>query len=519
MSSSPYMQAALMLSQIWETRKSIKTLAYDKSGELKINKSAYAQVCHVLEHQRTLQEVLNAVPIPCRNEGLLYVLLYELLLGPNQKIRGGGAVKRQIVNKEVQLREVLQAVYKGSATVRASFPRYVRVNTLKCTLEEAIATLKLQDLQIYVDANVPNLLVLKPDAPVHDHDFVKEGKFILQDKSSCFSALCLVHGNKVPLDGDCLDACAAPGNKTSHLASLTDSKVIACDRSEKRLEMLDRRMKLLVTNKRVVTRHVDFLKIKPTDYPNVKGILLDPSCSGSGIFTSLDRLADDNDGVDRIEHLSNFQLTALQHAMTFSSVDRIVYSTCSLHEQENELVVKEALHANPTWQLIPPYCLRHWKRRGHEVEGLTTEQSKCMIRADRGDETNGFFVAYFERRDKPLPRNGTTSTNGNVVVPTGVSLYQGEFAMKCGDGPVEETIQHVRHTQAAKSVASTRTADAKPKNVVSEPKTVTLDSAKVKARIGKVVAKKQAKKLAWKLQQVKQKKERLLMKEKPKALA
>ncbi len=94
MSASPYMPAALLLSQIWETKKSIKTLAYDKSGDLKISKSTYAQVCHVLEHQRTLMEVLKAVSIPCRNEALLYVLLYELLLGPNQKIRGGGAVKR-----------------------------------------------------------------------------------------------------------------------------------------------------------------------------------------------------------------------------------------------------------------------------------------------------------------------------------------------------------------------------------------------------------------------------------------
>ena len=181
--------------------------------------------------------------------------------------------------------------------------------------------------------------------------------------------------------------------------------------------MLDRRRKLLVTNKRVIARHVDFLKTTPTDYPLVKGILLDPSCSGCGIFTSLDRLADDEDGADRIEHLSNFQLTALQHAMTFASVDRIVYSTCSLHEQENELVVKQALQANPTWQLRRPHCLRGWKRRGHEVEGLTAEQSQCLIRADRDDETNCFFVAYFERRDSSPSGNGTAIANGCIVVP------------------------------------------------------------------------------------------------------
>ncbi|KAI2511060.1 Pfam Nol1 Nop2 Fmu [Fragilaria crotonensis] len=201
--------------------------------------------------------------------------------------------------------------------------------------------------------------------------------------------------------------------------------------------------------------------------------------------------------------------------MTFTSVDRIVYSTCSLHEQENELVVREALHGNPTWQLCAPYCLRQWKRRGHEVEGLTTEQSKCLIRADRGDETNGFFVAYFERRDKAPFRNGTTNASGNVVVPKGLSSYLGEFSIKCGDGPVEGTVQHRSQVHAAKSVVSTRTADAKSKTVVSTPKKVAVE---IKDPIRKVVAKKQAKKLAWKQQQIKQKKERLLMKEKSNAL-
>lgn len=502
-----------MLSQIWETRKSIKTLAYDKSGELKITKSAYAQVCHVLEHQRTLQDVLNAVPIPCRNEGLLYVLLYELLLGPNQKIRGGGALKRQIVNKEAQLREVLETIHKDSATARALFPRYVRVNTLKCTLAEAVATLKSENFQIYVDAHVPDLLVLQHAAQIHNHDYVKGGKFILQDKSSCFSALCLIHGNKFPLDGDCLDACAAPGNKTSHLAALTNSTVFACDRSEKRLEMLDRRMKLMVTNSRVITKHVDFLKTKPSDYPNVKGILLDPSCSGSGIFTSLDRLADDEDGVDRIEHLSNFQLTALQHAMTFDSVDRIVYSTCSLHEQENELVIKQALQANPSWQLCPPHCLRDWKRRGHKINGLTLEQSQCLIRADRDDETNGFFVAYFERRDSPQSGNSTTSANGSIVVPKGLSLYRGEFASENGNGVIVDVAQDASKAHAAKPIVHPRTAPVKSKKVASEFEEIT------KGITVQVVAKKKAQKLAWKQQQINQKKRRLLAKEKPNTLS
>lgn len=522
MSASPYMPAALLLSQIWESKKSIKTLAYDKSGDLKISKSTYAQVCHVLEHQRTLMEVLKAVSIPCRNEALLYVLLYELLLGPNQKIRGGGAVKRQIIKKEAELRQVLEAFcHDGDDTKRVAFPRYVRVNALKCTMDEAVSTLKLHYDSIYVDEHVPNLLVLQPAAQIHDHPFVNEGKFILQDKSSCFSALCLIHGNRVPLQGDCLDACAAPGNKTSHLAALTSAKVYACDRNQKRLEMLDRRLKLLVTNNQVVTKHLDFLRTKPTDYSNIKGILLDPSCSGSGIFTSLDRMADgEEDGSDRIEHLSNFQLTALQHAMSFNSVERIVYSTCSLHEQENEFVVKQALDSNPCWKLCSPHCLRKWKRRGHDVPGLTKDQSKCLIRADRGDETNGFFVAYFERKDVNEPMKAIENNTGKVVIPKAISLYKGEFATKGDHKSNMKTKQPSNECQLPNTVVKPEKAglmcsprasvDAK---AISVSKTAN-SFLEERAKTEKIVARKQAKKMAWKQHQIEQKKLRLLKKPK-----
>ena len=519
------MPAALLLSQIWETKKSIKTLAYDKSGELKISKSAYAQVCHVLEHQRTLREVLKSVSIPCRNEALLYVLLYELLLGPNQKIRGGGAVKRQIVKKEAMLRQVLETFRKdGDVTTRVSFPRYVRVNTLKCTVEEAVSTLKSLYDPIYIDEHIPNLLVLQPVAQIHDHPFVNEGKFVLQDKSSCFSALCLIHGNKIPLQGDCLDACAAPGNKTSHLAALTSSQVYAFDRNEKRLEMLDRRLKLLVTNNRVVTKHLDFLKTKPIDYSNIKGILLDPSCSGSGIFTSLDRLADDEDGNDRIEHLSNFQLTALQHAMSFNSVERIVYSTCSLHEQENELVVKQALDSNPYWKLCSPHCLRKWKRRGHDVPGLTKDQSECLIRADRGDETNGFFVAYFERNNVSEPSKVSGNDSGTVVIPKGIFMYRGEFAIT-GDHTVNlKKKQQPNQSQLPKTVVKPKRTGTGLSNTSQgsvNSKAISVGKAEngfteERLKTERMVAKKQAKKIAWKQCQIEQKKLRLLKKEKPK---
>jgi 25S rRNA (cytosine2278-C5)-methyltransferase len=185
---SPYMPAASLLTKIWSTKSSIKTLAYDIKGNLTIQKSAYAQVCHVLENQSLLVKLQRIVKIPCRNQALLLVLLYELLLGPNKKIRGGGTVKRQIMKKEVQLRSAMKEILKCyPSSGRVIFPKYVRVNTLKCSLNEAISKLKSQSGEVfYLDPHVQNLLVLNPNNSLHQNEFVLNGKFVLQDKSSCF---------------------------------------------------------------------------------------------------------------------------------------------------------------------------------------------------------------------------------------------------------------------------------------------------------------------------------------------
>lgn len=523
MSSSPYARTAQCLQQIWTTHKSLKTLAYDsKDGKLLISKSTYAQACHVLESKQILDQVVEAVGgISCRNEGLLYILLYELLLGPNLKIRGGGALKRQLMKQEDKLRSALQNVQTSDATNTAEahvgFPRYVRINTLKTSMDEAVAVLQSQKQHnsVYADPHVPNLVVLPAEwtTVMSSHEMVKSGQLILQDKSSCFSALCLVHGNQYhPLQGDCLDACAAPGNKTSHLAMLLLSssssssstsscgRITALDRSVVRLQSLERRMQQQLgpsASSRVVCRHLDFLQTKPQEWSKIRGILLDPSCSGSGIY-SLDRRAssgstsgdggdDGKDAEKRIQRLADFQLKALLHAMQFPKAERIVYSTCSVHVLENESVVEKALLSNSRgWKLVAPHCLRHWGRRGQVTGTITADQAHCMIRANREDDTNGFFVAYFERMNpEKYPTQNKASTKSASISPppappSGLAYYCGEF--KGGTRKEESTKSHKAESRRKEEQ--------------------------------KVVGKKKAKKLAWKQRQKELKQARLIRKKK-----
>ena len=92
--------------------------------------------------------------------------------------------------------------------------------------------------------------------------------------------------------------------------------------------------------------------------------------------------------------------------MSFPQVNYIAYSTCSVNVEEDEAVVAKALEegnakleGGECWRLVAPVSLEGWKRRGMEVEGLTKEQARCLCRSDpfNGDQTNGFFVSYFER--------------------------------------------------------------------------------------------------------------------------
>lgn len=71
------------------------------------------------------------------------------------------------------------------------------------------------------------------------------------------------------------------------------------------------------------------------EYENVEYILLDPSCSGSGLVdrgdvnTESEKLSHVNQ--KRLTALANFQLRALQHALSFPSVKKVIYSTCSIN--------------------------------------------------------------------------------------------------------------------------------------------------------------------------------------------
>lgn len=320
-----------------------------------------------------------------------------------------------------------------------------------------------------LDGNVPNLVGLAPGVGgewIVKSRAYKEGWVVLQDKASCFPA-CLLdpRGGEA---GDVVDACAAPGNKTTHLAGILaergaaeGSRVFAFEKDRRRGEVLEGMVgKAGAEGVVAVHKGVDFLKVDPGEkrYARVGGLLLDPSCSGSGIV-GRDEMPElvlpeavgaggapapaagkkrkrgpadkaekpppppmilvDDDGdtttlpseaalQERIRSLAAFQLALLQHAMKFPAATRITYSTCSVYAGENEHVVVAALASDVArqrgWRILQRADqvrgMREWDVRGDRGAcGGDEDVAEGCIRTYRDDGRGvmGFFVAGLVR--------------------------------------------------------------------------------------------------------------------------
>lgn len=109
------------------------------------------------------------------------------------------------------------------------------------------------------------------------------------------------------------------------------SKVYAFDKDPRRLALMRKRVNEAGGAGAIDTRLQDFFEVDPADprYSKVTAILLDPSCSGSGIVSAPERLHDgshdENDddggqGAARVKKLAEFQLSGLLKAMSFPQV-------------------------------------------------------------------------------------------------------------------------------------------------------------------------------------------------------
>ena len=153
-----------------------------------------------------------------------------------------------------------------------------------------------------------------------------------------------------------LDACAAPGGKSTHLAELIgdQGEIWAVDRAEARLRRLQRNAERLgLQSIRPLTADAAALaELRPEWRGHFDRILVDAPCSGLGT------LARHADARWRIQPAAIAELVQLQRQLLEGLLPllrpggRLVYATCTVHPAENGELISQLLADHPHWSLL-----------------------------------------------------------------------------------------------------------------------------------------------------------------------
>lgn len=228
-------------------------------------------------------------------------------------------------------------------------PLSLRTNTLKASRANLLAEIKREVPQAVPTPFSPEGILIDPPVPVSRIPHFREGWFQVQDESSQ-----LVGHIVDPRPGErLLDACAAPGGKTTHLAQLMENRgeIQAADISARRLSLLkDNCHRLGISI--VKPLRVDLAK--PTVFASDEKfdrILVDPPCSGLG---TLWRNPDIKWRRKEEEILTFREIQGeilRQVAQWLSIGGKLVYGTCTLTREENEEVLAEFMAEHRGFEL------------------------------------------------------------------------------------------------------------------------------------------------------------------------
>lgn len=226
----------------------------------------------------------------------------------------------------------------------------LRVNILHTTIEQAETALQSVGVLVRRVPQLPQALrLIGSTGPIQNLPGFSEGWWTVQDSSAQLVSHLL---NPQP-DEVVIDACAAPGGKTTHIAELMGDKgtVWACDRTASRL----RRLKENAERLQLQSIRIWVGDSRNSQFKNsAERVLLDVPCSGLG---TLHRHADARwrQTPETVRELSVLQEELLAQTANWAKPGGVlVYSTCTLHPLENERVIQAFLAAHPSWRIEPP---------------------------------------------------------------------------------------------------------------------------------------------------------------------
>lgn len=224
-------------------------------------------------------------------------------------------------------------------------PKVVRVNTLKTTLEKLIEELKTKGYEAHAGKYSPFAVEVKGGGPMGAFD----PAYYIQDEASQIISMLVS-----PSPGSSvLDACSAPGGKTTHMAQLMGNRgsILALDKHASRLEAVERSaarlgVKIIKTREADAAKPFVFAEENSFDY-----ILCDAPCSGLGVVRRSPDIKYRRRAED-IQRLAATQGSLLDNLARYLKKGGIlIYSTCTFEHEETAEAVESFLKRNTGFAL------------------------------------------------------------------------------------------------------------------------------------------------------------------------
>ncbi|MEM3565880.1 MAG: RsmB/NOP family class I SAM-dependent RNA methyltransferase [Candidatus Bathyarchaeia archaeon] len=278
-----------------------------------------------------------------------------------------------------------EAITMLEANLKAP-PTYIRLNTLMGSENEILTRLAEEKIRVEkVDGLRYAYKVLGTKTPLTRTKSFSEGLFYIQDKASCYAAEV---ANPQP-GTVLLDVCAAPGAKTTYLAQLMQNRgaIYSIDFSRRRMD---------VWKSEIARMGVEIAEPIIADACNplpfsieADVVVLDPPCTSTGAFAKIPsakwRLTQRS-----VEKMAEIQWQMLENCAEKVKPDgTLIYSTCSITVEENEMLIERFLKWHPEFSLaeITPKI---------GLPGLRGMQ-KCQRLYPHIHECNGYFIAKLLR--------------------------------------------------------------------------------------------------------------------------
>ncbi len=257
-------------------------------------------------------------------------------------------------------------------------PQHLRVNVLKTSRESYLDELSRAGIRAEKMDLTPSA-ILAPDAvDVSRLPGFEAGYVSIQDAGAQLAATLLD-----PQPGDrVLDACAAPGGKTAHICERQPSidEITAIDVDKKRIGLLNNTLSRLNLNAKVIKANVGATDSWWDGQPFDR-ILLDAPCSATGVIR---RHPDVKylKSSEQVANLRNIQAELLEATWPLlKRGGKLVYSTCSLLDDENDRVIEKFLNNHPSANL----------ETIREEWGIATTYGRQLLPCI--DNTDGFYYA------------------------------------------------------------------------------------------------------------------------------